>query len=115
MMRSSLGGRLASAGVTSAVVVVFATAAAAVVFDGSSYARNVSLDASMDVFWTIDTELETIRVAVYAKAATGWAGFGVSEMGGMDGADIVFYEASVSTIKIIDQAFFLFRLGVGTY
>ncbi|CAN0492711.1 unnamed protein product, partial [Laminaria digitata] len=48
----------------------------------------------MDVFWTIDSDLEVIRVAVHAKAASGWAGFGVSEMGGMEGADIVFYEVS---------------------
>lgn len=70
--------------------------AVADIFDGSSYARNVSLSASVDIFWTIDTELETLRVAVHAKTASGWAGFGVSEMGGMEGADIVFYEAAVS-------------------
>ncbi|CAN0565530.1 unnamed protein product, partial [Laminaria digitata] len=67
---------------------------ATVDFDRSSYARNVSLDANMDMFWTIDTDLEVIRVAVHAKAASGWAGFGVSEMGGMEGADIVYYEVS---------------------
>ena len=102
MTRSLFGGRLASAGVPSAAaaVIILATAAAGVDFDGSSYARNVSLDASMDVFWTIDTDLEMIRVAVHAKAATGWAGFGVSEMGGMEGADIVFYEVSVRVRSI---------------
>ena len=62
MMRSLFGGRLSSAGVTSAVVIL--ATAAAVDFDGSSYARNASLDANMDVFWTIDTDLENIRVAV---------------------------------------------------
>ena len=67
----------------------------AVDFDGSSYARNVSLNANVDIFWTIDTAGETIRVAVHAKAATGWAGVGISEMGGMEGADIVFYETAV--------------------
>ena len=97
MMRSLFRGRLSSAGVTSAVVIL--ATAAAVDFDGSSYARNASLDANMDVFWTIDTDLENIRVAVHAKAATGWAGFGVSEMGGMEGADIVFFEVSVSQAK----------------
>ena len=57
------------------------------------------MDVNMDVFWNIDTDLETIRVAVHAKAAVGWAGFGVSEMGGMEGADIVFYEVSVSQVQ----------------
>ena len=71
--------------------------ASAIEFDGSSYARTASLDADLDIFWTIDDEAETIRVAVHAKAATGWVGFGISEMGGMEGADIVFYEAEVST------------------
>ena len=65
-------------------------------FDASSYARNASLGTDLDLFWTIDTDLQTIRVAVHAKAASGWAGFGVSEMGGMEGADIVYYEAAVS-------------------
>ncbi|CBJ31144.1 expressed unknown protein [Ectocarpus siliculosus] len=63
-------------------------------FDGSSYARNVSLDTNVDIFWTVDLEAEAIRVAVHAKAATGWAGVGISEMGGMEGADIVFYETA---------------------
>lgn len=52
-------------------------------FDASSYARNVSLDPNVDVFWTVDANLGTIKVAVHAKAATGWTGLGVSEMGGM--------------------------------
>ena len=64
-------------------------------FDGTAYSRNVSLDPNLDVFWTVDTEAETIRVAVHAKAATGWVGVGISEMGGMEGADILFYEAEV--------------------
>lgn len=65
-------------------------------FDATSYARNVSLDPNVDVFWTVDADLGNIKVAVHAKAAsTGWAGLGVSEMGGMEGADIVFYETGV--------------------
>ncbi|CAM9357906.1 unnamed protein product, partial [Ascophyllum nodosum] len=67
-------------------------------FDASSYARNASLGTDLDLFWTIDTDLQTIRVAVHAKAASGWAGFGVSEMGGMEGADIVYYEAAAGSI-----------------
>ena len=68
--------------------------AAAHKFDPSLYERNASLGTDFDLFWTI-TDLETIRVAVHAKAASGWAGLGVSEMGGMEGADIVYYEVSV--------------------
>lgn len=70
--------------------------AAADDFDGSSYARNVSVDTNVDIFWTIDLEAKTIRVAVHVKAASGWAGVGISEMGGMEGADIVYYETAVS-------------------
>ncbi|CAM9386585.1 unnamed protein product [Ectocarpus sp. 12 AP-2014] len=67
-------------------------------FDASSYARNVSLDPNVDVFWTVDANLGTIKVAVHAKAATGWAGLGVSEMGGMEGADIVYYETGTGNV-----------------
>lgn len=97
MARFLLQGRLSSTVVTSALVIL--ATAAAVNFNGSSYSRNASLDENMDVFWNIDTNLDMIRVAVHAKAATGWAGFGVSEMGGMEGADIVFYEVSVSQVQ----------------
>ena len=69
-------------------------AAAADTFDVSTYTRNASLGTDLDLFWTIDTNLETICVAVHAKTASGWAGLGVSEMGGMDGADIVYHEAA---------------------
>ncbi|CBJ30302.1 conserved unknown protein [Ectocarpus siliculosus] len=72
--------------------------AAADDFDGSSYARNVSLDTTVDIFWTIDLEADTIRLAVHAKAATGWAGVGISEMGGMEGADIVYYETATGNV-----------------
>ncbi|CAM9963515.1 unnamed protein product, partial [Ascophyllum nodosum] len=68
--------------------------AAADTFDVSTYTRNASLGTDLDLFWTIDTNLETILVAVHAKTASGWAGLGVSEMGGMDGADIVYHEAA---------------------
>eukprot|EP00752_Nemacystus_decipiens_P002628 g2460.t1 len=70
----------------------------AVDFDGSSYARNVTLSENVDIFWTIDTTAETIQVAVHAKAATGWASVGISEMGGMEGADIVFYETATENV-----------------
>ncbi|CAN0293249.1 unnamed protein product, partial [Ectocarpus sp. 12 AP-2014] len=77
---------------------VLQAAAAVDGFDGSSYARNVSLDTNVDIFWTIDLEAETVRVAVHAKAASGWAGVGISEMGGMEGADIVFYETATGDL-----------------
>ncbi|CAM9180093.1 unnamed protein product [Ectocarpus sp. 4 AP-2014] len=77
---------------------VFQAVAAADGFDGSSYARNVSLDTNVDIFCTVDLEAETVRVAVHAKAATGWAGVGISEMGGMEGADIVFYETATGNL-----------------
>eukprot|EP00903_Cladosiphon_okamuranus_P022591 g20786.t1 len=70
----------------------------AIDFDGSSYARNVSLGTDLDIFWTIDAETESVRLAVHATAATGWVGVGFSEMGGMEGADIVFYEAASGDI-----------------
>lgn len=89
--------RLLSVDVTSALVIL--ATAGAVTFDGSSYARSASLDVNMELFWNIDTDLETIRVAVHAKSAPGWAGFGVSAIGGMEGADIVCYEVSVSEVK----------------
>ena len=89
----SATGRLA---ILVAVIIGQRLLASAVDFDGSSYARNVSLDADLDIFWTIDYKAETIRVALHAKDAAGWVGMGISEMGGMEGADIVFYEAAVS-------------------
>lgn len=88
----SATGRLA---ILVAVMIGQRLLASAVDFVGSSYARNVSLDADLDIFWTIDYKAETIRVALHAKDASGWVGVGISEMGGMEGADIVFYEAAV--------------------
>lgn len=80
-----------------AVIVVASTISpvATEEFNSSLYARNASLSSDLDLFWTIDSDFATIRVAVHAKAASGWAGLGVSEMGGMEGADIVYYEAEV--------------------
>ncbi|CAM9105653.1 unnamed protein product, partial [Hapterophycus canaliculatus] len=77
---------------------IFGTASAVDNFDGSSYARNASLDANVDIFWTIYPEAETIRIAIHAKSASGWAGVGTSEMGGMEGADMLFYETSTGNV-----------------
>ncbi|CAM9653269.1 unnamed protein product, partial [Scytosiphon promiscuus] len=73
-------------------------ASAASDFSGSSYARNVSLDANLDIYWTINIEEETIRLAVNAKSASGWVGVGISEMGGMEGADILYFETSSGNV-----------------
>lgn len=103
-MRQSLGlrgvggwYRYAAALISAVSIATQPTITAAVNFDGSFYARNVSLHANLDVYWTIDSATEIIRVAVHAKAASGWAGVGISEMGGMEGADILYYETEVNT------------------
>lgn len=64
-------------------------------FDASVYDRNATIHDDVDIYWTVDTATETFRVAVKAKVASGWAGFGFSEMGGMEGSDIVYYETLV--------------------
>lgn len=93
-----------AAGLISAVYIATQPAiSAAVDFDGSVYARNVSLHTNLDIFWTIDIATETIRVAVHAKAASGWAGVGISEMGGMEGADILYYETAVNNLLAVDS------------
>ena len=50
--------------------------------------------------WKIDEAESTINIAVAVKA-TGWVGIGFSEVGGMKGADIVYYEASSN--ELIDS------------
>ncbi len=105
-MRSSWLGSFQRAGPAVCGVIVAASmygqqasSVSAQGFDGgAAYARNVSLDPNVDLFWAVDTEAETIRLALQAKAATGWAGVGISEMGGMEGADILFYEVAVSQV-----------------
>ena len=97
-------GRRAAALITTAVFASHPNMSTAD-FDGSSYARNVSLDVNLDIFWTIDSATEIIRFAVHAKAASGWVGIGISEMGGMEGADITYYETSAS-IHAHDHHFF---------
>ncbi|CAM9945358.1 unnamed protein product [Scytosiphon promiscuus] len=67
-------------------------------FDGSSYARNVSIDDNVDMYWTVYRETETIRIAVHAKSESSWVGVGMSEMGGMEGADIWYFESSTGNI-----------------
>ncbi|CAM9538151.1 unnamed protein product, partial [Choristocarpus tenellus] len=61
-------------------------------FDGSTYLRSTTLHENMSIYWTIDIDLGTIQLAVHAKGVSGWVGFGVSELGGMEGSDIVYYE-----------------------
>jgi len=52
------------------------------------------------IFWTIDSDTQTIQLAL-AVRATGWAGFGISEAGGMIGSDMALFEAS-SPNELID-------------
>lgn len=59
------------------------------------FERQASLDADLDLYWTVDAVSQVFYLAVHAKAASGWLGFGISEMGGMEGADIMFYESEV--------------------
>lgn len=40
-------------------------------FNSSVYARNTSLSYNLDLFWTINSDLGMIRIAVNAIAATG--------------------------------------------
>lgn len=97
-----------SRGLTSAGFLALATLSSPTAtgqqFDASSYTRNNTIHEDTVIYWTVDTESETVRVAVHAKAASGWAGFGFSEMGGMEGSDIVYYEAAVSIKLITGQA-----------
>lgn len=102
LQRAAVAGGLAL--LIAAALIGPAVSAENVEFDGSSYARNVSLD-NVNIFWTIDTEIDTIRLALHAKvegsAELGWAGVGISEMGGMEGADIAVYETSVRFFSFI--------------
>jgi len=66
----------------------------------SSSSNNDTLVEPADgvgLFWTIDAETQTMALAVAARA-TGWVGFGISEAGGMKGADMVVYETASNTV-----------------
>jgi hypothetical protein len=52
------------------------------------------------VFWTIDNGTQTIHLAL-AVHATGWAGFVISEAGGMIGSDMALFQTS-SPNELID-------------
>jgi hypothetical protein len=65
----------------------------------SDYTNSLFLESSVDasegvaVYWRLDRTAERIYLAVAARA-TGWVGFGISENGGMHGADILLFEAT---------------------
>lgn len=61
----------------------------------SIYAGNVSLSSNPDLFRTNDPDLATIRVGFHVKAVFGWAGLGISEIGGIEGTGIINYEVKV--------------------
>lgn len=69
-------------------------------FNGSSYKQNATLHDDLDMYWTVDTETDTFRVALRVKTSSGWAGIGFSEMGGMEGSDIVYYETAVGASRL---------------
>jgi hypothetical protein len=50
------------------------------------------------VLWTVDEDAGLLRLAVAAEAS-GWVGFGISDTGGMRGADIVVFEAQSREIN----------------
>lgn len=84
-------------------VLVFGIVVVAATFNGTSYARNATLHDNLDIYWTVDTGLGIFRVAVHVTSASGWVGFGFSEMGGMEGSDIVYFE---STVRAFSQHIF---------
>lgn len=74
-----------------------------VVVTGTQYTRNIYLpgpDASNGaaIHWNIQDDRINLAVAV---RATGWVGFGISENGGMRGADMVIFQADGE--EIIDS------------
>ena len=54
-------------------------------FDHSTFLPGTAENGGVAVHWTIDDSTSKIRLAV-AAPATGWAGFGLAEAGGMKGA-----------------------------
>jgi hypothetical protein len=71
----------------------------------SSYTRHEFMqgeeeDGGAAIFWTIDTDADTIHLAL-AVPATGWVGFGISEAGGMIGSDMALFTAAQPT-ELID-------------
>jgi hypothetical protein len=64
----------------------------------SDYTNSLFLESAVDagqgvaLHWHLDRTAERLYLAV-ASRATGWVGFGISENGGMHGADILLFEA----------------------
>lgn len=66
-------------------------------FKNGGSSSSATSPAVVALHWTVGTTKSTLRIAVAAEA-TGWVGLGISEMGGMAGSDIVFFEASGSQL-----------------
>lgn len=74
----------------------------------SSYPRHTFLPSSSGdddgaaVFWNIEGDIVHFALVVRADE-NGWAGFGISEAGGMLGSDMALYEASKPTPELVDS------------
>lgn len=70
----------------------------------SSYTHHTFLSSAADdglgsaVFWKIDENEGIIDFGVAARS-NGWLGFGLSEAGGMLGADVVLFQASTNELQ----------------
>mmetsp|Transcript_27190 Transcript_27190/g.58257 ORF Transcript_27190/g.58257 Transcript_27190/m.58257 type:complete len:624 (-) Transcript_27190:387-2258(-) len=75
-----------------------------IIAHSSSYSRHVFMPSAVDeedgvaMFWNIEGDTVHFAVAVRAE---GWVGFGVSEAGGMIGADMALFKASNPT-ELVD-------------
>ena len=61
--------------------------------DSTAATSDVFLENGSAFHWSIDIENEVLHFALIARA-TGWMGFGLSENGGMRGADMMIFEAA---------------------
>jgi len=77
--------------------------------NGTLYPRHAFMPSAADaddgaaVFWNIDDESIHVAIAVQGKDdpnGVGWVGFGLSEAGGMIGADMALFESS--TLQLTD-------------
>lgn len=58
-----------------------------------SHQKFMGKNDQVSIFWEVDVESEMLKLVV-ASACKGWVGFGISDAGGMKGADMVIFEAS---------------------
>lgn len=76
--------------------------------EDSTYERQLTLaEGKTVIHWTIDDVNDQIHLAM-AVEASGWAAFGISENGGMRGADMVIFEAEEERLidaHVLDELF----------